>query len=343
MSVRAAQTIATEFTLRNPTTGQAQNGDALPTGTLYLNGTANAAAVAITNLATGIYKAAVTLPALAGGDRVALLAAATVAGISDNAKIWEDARDNDPTPAELTAAVWDEPITNHQIAGSTGATLSAGATGGGAGVQAEWSFIAQTTSSDPGNGKFKFNTASVATVSQVFLDRLALGNSDMSNYIRTFKAGDTVSIQETTNASNWIKLQLSAAPADQVGWYILAVTVLGSGGALPAGNSACTFLFTQQVLPTPDPWAQPLPGAYAAGSAGYVVGNNQWTTLLAESYRGAGAPGSPAQLLHEILQNLTEFAIAGTVKTVKKFGGNATAKTYTLDSASAPTSITETT
>jgi hypothetical protein len=245
--------------------------------------------------------------------------------------------------AEIVAGVWDEPITNHQIAGSTGATLSAGATGGGAGVQAEWSFIAQTTSSDPGNGKFKFNTASVATVSQIFLDRLALGNSDMSNYIRTFKSGDTVSIQETTNATNWIKLQLSAAPADQVGWYILGVTVLGSGGSLPAGNSACTFLFTQQVPPTPDPWAQQLPGAYIAGSAGYVVGNNQWTSVLTESYRGARAAGTPAQFLHEILQNLTEFAIAGTTKTVKKFNGLATAKTYTLDSASAPTAITEAT
>lgn len=68
-----------------------------------------------------------------------------------------------------------------------------------------------------------------------------------------------------------------------------------------------------------------------------------WTTGMTESYRSAGATPTPIQALYEILQNLTEFAISGTVKTVKKLDGSTTAKTYTLDSATAPTSITETT
>ena len=68
-----------------------------------------------------------------------------------------------------------------------------------------------------------------------------------------------------------------------------------------------------------------------------------WTTALTEAYRSAGAAGTAAQLLHEILQNITEFAISGTTKTVKKFDASTTAKTYTLDSAVTPTSITETT
>lgn len=68
-----------------------------------------------------------------------------------------------------------------------------------------------------------------------------------------------------------------------------------------------------------------------------------WTTTLTESYRGAGAAGTAAQLLHEILQNITEFAISGTTKTVKKFDATTTAKTYTLDSSTAPTMITEAT
>lgn len=68
-----------------------------------------------------------------------------------------------------------------------------------------------------------------------------------------------------------------------------------------------------------------------------------WTTALTEAYRSAGAAGTAAQLLHEILQNLTEFAISGTTKTVKKFNGSDTAKTYTLNSATTPTAITETT
>jgi hypothetical protein len=67
-----------------------------------------------------------------------------------------------------------------------------------------------------------------------------------------------------------------------------------------------------------------------------------WETALTEAYRSTGATGTAAQLLYEILQNITEFAISGTTKTVKKLDGT-TAKTYTLDSSTAPTSITEAT
>jgi hypothetical protein len=68
-----------------------------------------------------------------------------------------------------------------------------------------------------------------------------------------------------------------------------------------------------------------------------------WTTALAEAYRATGAAPTAAQALFEILQNITEFAINSTTKTVKKLDGSTTAKTYTLDSATAPTSITEAT
>lgn len=85
-------------------------------------------------------------------------------------------------------------------------------------------------------------------------------------------------------------------------------------------------------------------GAIDAAALAADVINDIWAgTALTESYRAAGAAGTPAQLLYEVLQNLTEFAISGTTKTVKKLDGSTTAKTYTLDSATVPTSITETT
>lgn len=68
-----------------------------------------------------------------------------------------------------------------------------------------------------------------------------------------------------------------------------------------------------------------------------------WTTALTEAYRSTGATGTATQLLYEILQNLTEFTISGTTKTVKKLDGSTTAKTYTLNDGSNPTGITETT
>lgn len=65
-------------------------------------------------------------------------------------------------------------------------------------------------------------------------------------------------------------------------------------------------------------------------------------TVATESYRGTNAAGSPVQLLYEIIAHLGESSISSTTKTLKKLDGT-TAKTYTLNDATTPTAITETT
>lgn len=64
---------------------------------------------------------------------------------------------------------------------------------------------------------------------------------------------------------------------------------------------------------------------------------------LAEGYRATGSVGSVRDMLYEIIGHLGESSISSTTKTVKKLDGSTTAKTYTLDDATTPTSITETT
>jgi hypothetical protein len=92
MSVRSAQSVTRLFTTES-STGAATNADSLPTGTLYVNGTADAATVTVTNVTTGVYKAAVTLPTLAIGDEVELVASATIGGVAAKALVWRDAKD----------------------------------------------------------------------------------------------------------------------------------------------------------------------------------------------------------------------------------------------------------
>lgn len=65
--------------------------------------------------------------------------------------------------------------------------------------------------------------------------------------------------------------------------------------------------------------------------------------VMTESYRATNAVPTPAQALLEIIAHLGESASSGTTKTLKKVDGIATAKTYTYDDATNPTSITETT
>ena len=66
------------------------------------------------------------------------------------------------------------------------------------------------------------------------------------------------------------------------------------------------------------------------------------TTAMTESYRATNAAPTLAQALYEVIAHMGEASIAGTTKTLRKLDGT-TAKTFTLNSATTPTSITETT
>ena len=93
MSVKTAQAVTVEFCTANPATAAAQNGDALPTGILYVDGTADAATVTVTNITTGAYKAALTLPALTAGQMVSIRISAVVAGVPGTDIVWQDSAD----------------------------------------------------------------------------------------------------------------------------------------------------------------------------------------------------------------------------------------------------------
>lgn len=93
MPLQSAQSITVVFTTRSPVTGASANADSTPTGTVYVNGTADGASVTVTNVTTGVYKAAVTLPALSFGDIVDLVIAATVDGVADKGVIFSQMRD----------------------------------------------------------------------------------------------------------------------------------------------------------------------------------------------------------------------------------------------------------
>ena len=64
------------------------------------------------------------------------------------------------------------------------------------------------------------------------------------------------------------------------------------------------------------------------------------TTAMTESYAADGAAPTLAQSQFLQQQALTEFSISGTTTTIKKLDGSTTAATLTLNSATAPTSVT---
>ena len=91
--LKSGQTLTKTFEIHSPTTGALVDADSTPTGTLWVNGASNAAAVTVTKLATGFYKAALTLPALSGGDCVEVVITATVSSAAHVGTIFSDIAD----------------------------------------------------------------------------------------------------------------------------------------------------------------------------------------------------------------------------------------------------------
>lgn len=103
--LRPGDELVVDFTTRSPTTGAAANADSTPTGTLVRNGTDTAETVTVTNKATGIYKAAVTIPGgWEVGDVIQVRIAATVATVADNSTIFTSTLDSADSGGALTGA-----------------------------------------------------------------------------------------------------------------------------------------------------------------------------------------------------------------------------------------------
>lgn len=79
-------------------------------------------------------------------------------------------------------------------------------------------------------------------------------------------------------------------------------------------------------------------GSVASVTAAVTVSG---TSPLTETYPALGGSLTIASALYNIVQELGERGIVGTTVTVKKRDRSTTAKTYTLDSATNPTSSTE--
>ena len=104
MSVKSAQACTVLFSTSDAASGAATDADDTPVGTLYVDGTADAAAVTVTKIDDGLYKAALTLPALTAGQLVALRVAAEVDSIAAEGVVWQDVADTVRASDLATAA-----------------------------------------------------------------------------------------------------------------------------------------------------------------------------------------------------------------------------------------------
>jgi hypothetical protein len=110
------------------------------------------------------------------------------------------------------------------------------ANGGGPSIHGQWRFDPSTTSSDPGSGDLRFNSATPASVTEIYIHELNRAGSDCSRVFAFLEAGTQMLFQQRLDATRFIRVELSAAPTDNGAWWTLPVTVISSG-LLPQTNT----------------------------------------------------------------------------------------------------------
>jgi hypothetical protein len=176
--------------------------------------------------------------------------------------------------AEIADQVWDEVLSGHLTAGSTGAALngagsagdpwttalpgaygagsaghivgnlyahgdanwSSAGTGGGQYAQGEYlSDTSSTAASDPGAGDMRWNNATQASATALYFDDLTSLGGDASNVFASIVAGDVLTIQQKENADNLQRWIVTSA-VDNTGWWTINVTLSQFDGANIANN-----------------------------------------------------------------------------------------------------------
>lgn len=211
---------------------------------------------------------------------------AAIKAKTDNLPASPAATGDIPSAASIADAVWDEAISGHQGAGSTGEALS---DAGGAGTPPTVEEIRQEIDSNSTQ-----LAAIVADTNELQTDWANGGRLDL---ILDARASQSSVDDVPTNS----ELSTALAAADDA---VLA--------AIAALNNLSSAQAASAVL----------------------------TTQMTESYNADGTAPTLAQAVFLILQMLTEKSVSSTTLTVKKLDGSTTAATFTLDSATEPTSIT---
>lgn len=107
--------------------------------------------------------------------------------------------------------------------------------GGGAGIAANWTFSTSITASDPGAAGIRYNNATPASVTAIYLNVASNNTADFETLISALGSGDTLYLQQLDDDADFILFNVTSI-VDNTGWYTINGTIADSG-TLPANSS----------------------------------------------------------------------------------------------------------
>ena len=112
-----------------------------------------------------------------------------------------------------------------------------------------------TTEGDPGNARIRFDNATPASVTALFVDDFDTAGIDVSGILNALPVGTRIYLQQQDVSGNFL-IGTTTAITDNTGWFKIELTVTDSG-TLPANNKIVGVLFFAGGAAAPVPSDMP--------------------------------------------------------------------------------------
>ncbi|HKB40479.1 MAG TPA: hypothetical protein VKD72_28905, partial [Gemmataceae bacterium] len=112
---------------------------------------------------------------------------------------------------------------------------------------AVWRFSSTVPSSptDPSSGKLTLNNSSGPLATSLCISDLTDAGTDVSSYLSSLQAGDVVYLQDQSDASKWLRYNLTTAAVDHTYWHELGVSYVSGPGGSITNNSPLLVTLTR--------------------------------------------------------------------------------------------------
>ena len=127
-------------------------------------------------------------------------------------------------------------------AGSEWTPVDPATIGGSGSFQLEWRFQTPTTATDPGSKNFQFNSATPASVTELYVSDTSDSGVDATTLLSALSAGDKIYIQQNDDALAAYLFNVTGPAVDNTTWWNVPVSVDSVVGILPGSNRRCAWV-----------------------------------------------------------------------------------------------------
>ena len=147
-----------------------------------------------------------------------------------------------------------------------------------------WNFDALNADADPGNGDIRFNSSTLASITQLYIDDLDRLGGAMAAYIATWDNGGSaavrgsVYISKASAPSSFVLATVTGSITSATGYSKVPVTVISSAGSFAAGDDV-SVQFTPAGAPGADGISAEFPEQPALSEEDPLTAANSTTAL----------------------------------------------------------------